>query len=98
MQTLSTPTLLSTTLRASAEYSVPVQLDLKDGSTERVPAFIRRVKSGFFQLSTPVFLQQDTRIDMVSGKHTFEIEVGLDSIKLMDYGRLNRMLFKLEHR
>ena len=30
--------------------------------------------------------------------NTFEIEVGLDSIKLMDYGRLNRMLFKLEHR
>ena len=30
--------------------------------------------------------------------NTFDIEVALDSIKLTDYSRLNKLLFKLEHK
>lgn len=75
MQTMTPPTFFSTIFRSGAEYNIPVRLDLRDGSEGSVGAFVRRVSTGFFQLSTPVFLQKDTRIEMRFGKQSIETEV-----------------------
>jgi hypothetical protein len=58
-----------------AQFSLPVQLDLREPNGKPIPAQIERVSTGFFQLSSPVHLQSDTKLDVLLDQQALEVEV-----------------------
>lgn len=61
--------------KVGASFNIPVDLDLRDGNDELVSAHLLQVNTGFFQLSSPVYLQSNTVIDIYFDRQPFEVEV-----------------------
>lgn len=61
--------------KVGANFNIPVALDLREGSGETVSAHLIQVNTGFFQLSSPVFLQSNTVIDIIFDRKRLEVEV-----------------------
>lgn len=61
--------------KRGASFNIPVDLDLREGTGETVSAHLIQVNTGFFQLSSPVFLQNNTLIDIIFDRKRLEVEV-----------------------
>ena len=61
--------------KAGASFNIPVELDLREGKRKPIPAHLMKVNTGFFQLSSPVFLQSNTTIDILFDRQRLEVEV-----------------------
>lgn len=61
--------------KPGASFNIPVDLDLREGKGQTVPAHLIQVNTGFFQLSSPVFLQSNTLIDIMFDRQRLEVEV-----------------------
>jgi hypothetical protein len=70
--TSSTPLLR---YKAGATFNIPVELDLRENSGELVHAHLLQVNTGFFQLTSPVFLQSNTIIDIIFDRKPLEVEI-----------------------
>ena len=61
--------------KVGAKFNIPVDLDLHEGKGNTVAAHLLHVNTGFFQLSSPVYLQSSTTIDVIFGRQRLEVEV-----------------------
>jgi len=61
--------------KVGANFNIPVDLDLREGNGEIISAHLVQVNTGFFQLSSPVFLQSNTIIDITFDRQRLEVEV-----------------------
>lgn len=61
--------------KPGASFNIPVELDLREGKGQTVSAYLIQVNTGFFQLSSPVFLQSNTLIDILFDRQRLEVEV-----------------------
>lgn len=61
--------------KPGASFNIPVELDLREGHGQTVSAHLVQVNTGFFQLSSPVFLQSNTIIDIIFDRQRLEVEV-----------------------
>lgn len=61
--------------KPGATFNIPVDLDLREGNGELISAHLLQVNTGFFQLSSPVFLQSNTIIDIIFDRQPLEVEV-----------------------
>lgn len=60
---------------ASAEFAIPVTLRLLDEMYEQVPAFIRRVNTGFFLVAAPMPLKPERRLEIKFDGRGIECQV-----------------------
>jgi hypothetical protein len=61
--------------KVGATFNIPVALDLREGNGETIAAHLIQVNIGFFQLSSPVYLQSNTLIDIIFDRQRLEVEV-----------------------
>lgn len=61
--------------KVGANFNIPVDLDLREGKGSTVSAHLLHVNTGFFQISSPVYLQSSTVIDILFARQRLEVEV-----------------------
>ncbi len=61
--------------KVGASFNIPVDLDLREGKSSTISGHLLHVNTGFFQISSPVYLQSSTIIDILFQRQRLEVEV-----------------------